>query len=75
MDGMVCFNLEDVIFLINKWDIIFYVDEDIWEEFFKNLKIYLCKLWKEVEDLCIFKIVVVKVLKFDIIGLNEMILL
>lgn len=75
MDGMVCFNPEDVIFLINKWDTISYVDEDIREEFFKNLKTYLRKLWKEVEDSCIFKIAAVKVSKFDIIGSNETTLL
>lgn len=63
MDRMVCFNPEDVIFLLNKWDAISHEDDDQLEEFFQNAKTYLRKLWKEVEDSCIFKISAVKVLK------------
>lgn len=71
MDRMVCFNPEDVIFLLNKWDAISHEDDDQLEEFFQNAKTYLRKLWKEVEDSCIFKISAVKVSKFNITGLNE----
>lgn len=75
MDGMVCFNPEEVIFLLNKWDAISHEDDDQLEEFFKNAKTYLRKLWEEVEDSCIFKISAVKVSTFNITGSNETIFL
>lgn len=70
MDKMVCFNPEDVIFLLNKWDAISHEKDEQLEEFFKKAKTYLRKLWKEVEDSCIFRISAVKVSKFNITGSN-----
>lgn len=61
MDKMVCFNPEDVIFLLNKWDAISHEKDEQLEEFFKKAKTYLRKLWKEVEDSCIFRISAVKI--------------
>lgn len=54
MDEMVSFNLNDVIFFLNKWDIIVYVEEKNCEEYFEKIKKVICKFWKEVDDLYIF---------------------
>lgn len=68
---MVSFNFEDVIFLLNKWDILFYEDEDLLENYFEEIKEKLCKVWNDVDELCIFKIFVSKVLKIYIIFLKR----
>lgn len=54
MDEMVSFNLKDVIFLLNKWDIIVYVKEKKCEEYFEKIKKDICIFWKEIDDLYIF---------------------
>lgn len=63
---MVSFSPEDVIFLLNKWDTIAHSDANEQEEFFKETKEYLQKMWEEVDEQCIFRISAVKVPTFHI---------
>lgn len=59
---MVSFSFKDVIFLFNKWDILSDEDENMIEEYFEKLRKILYKYWEELDDLCIFKIFVIKVI-------------
>lgn len=43
---MVSFNYDDVIFLLNKWDVFLYDDEK--EMFFEELKEFIGSIWKKV---------------------------
>lgn len=73
MDQMVSFSPRDVIFLLNKWDVIAHEEEEKCERFFENTKYILRRSWKEVDDSCIFKISATKVSKSNntCIDLNE----
>lgn len=43
---MVSFNYDDVIFLLNKWDIILFDDEE--KMFFEELKEFIGSIWEKV---------------------------
>lgn len=67
MAGMVSFNPEDVIFLLNKWDTLSHEDEDLLENYFEETKEKLRKVWNDVDESRIFKISASKVSKIYII--------
>lgn len=48
MTKMVCFNPEDVIFLLNKWDAL--LDDDDKETFLRETKDKIHSIWKEIDD-------------------------
>lgn len=56
---MCCFNAEDTIFVLNKWDTI--EDDEEKDEFFESAKTKLCTLWKEIDEKHILKLAAVKV--------------
>lgn len=58
---MVSFTPEDVIFLLNKWDTISHLDVEQQNTFFEETTESLHKLWKEVDDSCIFRNSAIKV--------------
>lgn len=63
---------KNVIFLLNKWDAISYKDDAQQEQFYKETKRTICKIWKKVNGSYIFKISTLKVLHNEInIGLNR----
>ena len=45
---MVCFNPEDTIFLLNKWDTL--LEDDDKETFLKETKEKLHSIWEEIND-------------------------
>lgn len=63
MDEMMSFDPKDVIFLLNKWDTIAHVEEELLEKYFETAKQVIRESWKEVKDSCIFQISAVKVSK------------
>lgn len=48
MSSMVCFKPEDIIFLLNKWDVL--LEDDDKENYFKNTKETLLAKWNEIDD-------------------------
>lgn len=40
---MLCFDVEDVVFIINKWDIIYY-DDDFEGEIFRIWELFLLRI-------------------------------
>lgn len=48
LKGMVCFDPDDVIFLLNKWDTLLHDDEK--EMFFKTTEEHLRHIWKDVKS-------------------------
>nr|XP_022309972.1 uncharacterized protein LOC111115502 [Crassostrea virginica] len=53
-DEMICFDPEDTLFLLNKWDAI--PDEEQREEHFKEAKRRIHDIWEEITDKHILKI-------------------
>lgn len=51
---MVSFDPSDVIFLLNKWDTLIFVEESE-ESFYKSMKDNVSKLWKDVRGDYILK--------------------
>nr|XP_022304157.1 uncharacterized protein LOC111111453 isoform X2 [Crassostrea virginica] len=60
---MCCFNAEDTIFVLNKWDTI--EDDEEKDEFFESAKTKLCTLWKEIDEKHILKLAAVKTPKTE----------
>lgn len=56
---MVCFDHDDVIFLLNKWDTL--LDEDDKDSFLKTTEEHLGSIWKDVKDDRILKLSMNKV--------------
>lgn len=65
MHEMAGFSPEDVIFLLNKWDLISYKNNDRQEQFFNRSKNYIYKLWREFDESRIFKTSATKVLHYE----------
>lgn len=59
LDEMISFNFEDVIFLLNRWDIM--LEDDEIEIYFESIKICIRSIWKEVKYICILKFLMKKV--------------
>lgn len=51
---MVCFDHEDVIFLLNRWDT--FLDDDEKDAYFESIKERLRSIWEEVEETRILKL-------------------
>lgn len=65
MHEMAGFSPEDVFFLLNKWDLISYKNNDQQEQFFNMSKNYIYKLWREFDESRIFKTSATKVLHYE----------
>lgn len=61
LNGMVSFDYDDVIFLLNRWDI--FLDDDDEEVFFQRIKMYISSIWREVKFECILKFFMKEVCK------------
>lgn len=64
LEGMVSFDHDDVIFLMNKWDTL--LDDDEKDTFFESAKENLSSIWEAVKPQRILKLSMNKVLKIDL---------
>lgn len=64
LKGMVSFDHDDVIFLLNKWDTL--LDDDEKDTFFESSKKHISNIWKEVKPDRILKLSMNKVCKHTV---------
>lgn len=61
MKIMLCFDFCDIIFILNKWDVLIFWKSKLEEVVFVEKKELICNLWEEVKDDYIVKFVVGRV--------------
>lgn len=60
-DNMVSFDLRDVIFFLNKWDLLIFFDDELEEVVFNNILRKFKKFWGIVIERNVLKFVVGRV--------------